>query len=69
MCEDNFQYGFLQDESKCPIKFLSPYERYKLVKPFIQAEEEKEAAEKAKENNQIDDKSTDDRIASVSLDN
>lgn len=30
------------------IGFLGPFERYKLVKPFIQAEEERLASEKAK---------------------
>ncbi|GJQ87053.1 Rrp6 [Trypoxylus dichotomus] len=54
-----------EDENPCPIKFLGPYERYKLVKPFIQAQEVKEAEKNAKNNEQEDDKSIDDRIASL----
>lgn len=47
---------------------MAPYERYKLVKPFIQAEEEK--AENEKETTaekKHDDKSNEDRIAAVSI--
>lgn len=48
------------------LTFLGPYERYKLVKPYIQAEEFKEEAEKqVKIDDTDDDPSIEDRIASV----
>lgn len=37
-------------EKKESVRFLGPYERYKLVKPYIQEQERKEEAEKAKKN-------------------
>lgn len=48
------------------LKFLGPYERYKLVKPFVQAEEQF-AAEKEKhpEADSTTEPSIEDRIASV----
>lgn len=51
------------------LKFLGPYDRYKLVKPFIEAEEAKAAAERETnpEKKEEDDPSIEDRIAAVSL--
>lgn len=51
---------------KTRMKFLGPYDRYKLVKPFLQAEEEKAAKQKEKDNErQPVDPSDEDRIAAV----
>ncbi|KAJ8920759.1 hypothetical protein NQ315_004899 [Exocentrus adspersus] len=58
------------------IGFLGPFERYKLVKPFIQAEEEKLATEKSKEEEMkqssesktetcIDNRTDEERIESI----
>lgn len=51
------------------LKFLGPYDRYKLVKPFIEAEEAKVAAEREKnpEKKEEEDPSIEDRIAAVSF--
>lgn len=51
------------------LKFLGPYDRYKLVKPFIEAEEAKAAAERenSSEKGEEGDRSVEDRIADVSL--
>lgn len=51
------------------LKFLAPYERYKLVKPFIEAEEAKAAAENEKNSDKEEAKefSMEDRIAAVSF--
>lgn len=53
------------------LKFLGPYDRYKLVKPFIEAEEAKavEEREKCDEKKEEDDPSIEDRIAAVSSKN
>lgn len=61
----------MQDESDSPsklkqLKFLGPYERYKLVKPFIQAEEQK-AAEKRSAENSTEEPTMEDRIAAVGI--
>lgn len=47
------------------LKFLGPYERYKFVKPFIEAEEAKAAAERKKNAEETKEPSTEDRIANV----
>lgn len=47
------------------LKFLGPYERYKLIKPYIQAEEEKSKANKGAENSTSQDQQ-EDKIALVS---
>lgn len=51
------------------LKFLGPYDRYKLIKPFIEAEEAKAAAaqEKNPEEKVEDDPSIEDRIAAVTV--
>lgn len=58
------------------IRFLGPFERYKLVKPFIQAEEVRLASEKAKSDEKVvhsnatdtttDNRTDEERIESVS---
>ncbi|GLV41632.1 Rrp6 [Carabus blaptoides fortunei] len=48
------------------IKFLGPYERYKLVKTYVQAEEEKEQLQADKQKQQPNDNRTDeDRISAL----
>lgn len=53
------------------LKFLGPYERYKLVRPYAQAEEERKNNENTTEGvntkQEADDLPTNDRIASVSI--
>lgn len=55
------------------LKFLGPYDRYKLVKPFIEAEEAKAAAESKAEGDSSNikveekDRSIEERISEVSL--
>lgn len=51
------------------IKFMGPFERYKMVKPFIQAEEERLAAEKEKADNEkkADEPTDDQRMESVRI--
>lgn len=48
------------------LKFLGPYERYKLVKPFVEAEEKALEEKQKNMEDSVKEQSMEDRIASVS---